>query len=115
MAEISPKKRVSKWTKLVRANDVPPSAAKFVAVGDMELAIFRLENPDRFVVTRNSCPHAGGNLAAGKIEGARVTCPWHQWQFDLDSGACTFNETVTLRSYDCKVVEGFVYAHLTGS
>jgi nitrite reductase/ring-hydroxylating ferredoxin subunit len=33
------------------------------------------------------CPHLGGPLFQGTLSGATVTCPWHQWRFDLRSGA----------------------------
>ena len=33
------------------------------------------------------CPHLGGPLFQGTLSGATVTCPWHQWRYDLRSGA----------------------------
>ena len=33
------------------------------------------------------CPHAGGPLAKGALNGNVVTCPWHGWQFDDDGSA----------------------------
>jgi len=33
------------------------------------------------------CPHLGGPLFQGTLQGATVTCPWHQWRYDLGSGA----------------------------
>jgi nitrite reductase/ring-hydroxylating ferredoxin subunit len=32
------------------------------------------------------CPHLEGPLFQGTLSGATVTCPWHQWRFDLRSG-----------------------------
>ncbi len=32
------------------------------------------------------CPHLEGPLFEGTLSGATVTCPWHQWRFDLRSG-----------------------------
>jgi nitrite reductase/ring-hydroxylating ferredoxin subunit len=100
------------WVRLVAVSECRTGCAKYVVAGEKELAVFRLAEPDRFIVTNNSCPHAGGNLAAGTIEGGQVTCPWHQWQFDLDSGTCTLSERVRLRQYECRVEDGFVYARL---
>lgn len=103
------------WTKLCAVADCPPDRAKFVAVNGHELAVFHLTDPDRFVVTQNSCPHAGGNLAAGDIDDATVTCPWHQWQFNLDSGVCALSPTVSLQRYECKIENGTVFAKLAQS
>jgi nitrite reductase/ring-hydroxylating ferredoxin subunit len=32
------------------------------------------------------CPHLEGPLFEGTLSGATVTCPWHQWRYDLRSG-----------------------------
>ena len=36
----------------------------------------------------NACPHQGGSLCDGMVEGDIVICPLHGWEFDLRSGAC---------------------------
>lgn len=100
------------WTRLLPVNDIPVGRARFVASGDHELAVFHLSDPDRFIVTQNSCPHAGGNLAAGEMNGACVTCPWHQWEFNLDTGRCTLSESVTLVRYECRIESGELYVRL---
>lgn len=100
------------WTKLISANEVEPGRGRFVRVGPHELAVFHLSDPDHFVVVQNACPHAGGNLSAGRIDDGIVTCPWHEWSFDLDRQRCTESKCVTLRGYECKVEEGILYARL---
>jgi UDP-MurNAc hydroxylase len=38
------------------------------------------------------CPHQGGDLSEGWIEGGCIVCPRHHWRFDLArGGACTTN------------------------
>ncbi|MBI5232275.1 MAG: Rieske (2Fe-2S) protein [Coriobacteriales bacterium] len=32
------------------------------------------------------CPHMGGPLPKGKLDGTVLTCPWHHSQFDLTDG-----------------------------
>ena len=34
----------------------------------------------------NKCPHLGGNLSMGHLDGTVVTCPRHASQFDLVDG-----------------------------
>lgn len=34
----------------------------------------------------NNCPHNGGPLAKGALDGQTVTCPWHAWRWDVTSG-----------------------------
>ena len=41
---------------------------------------------DKYYATENRCPHLGGDLATGSLEGTVVTCPRHGSQFDLRDG-----------------------------
>jgi 3-phenylpropionate/trans-cinnamate dioxygenase ferredoxin subunit len=41
---------------------------------------------DRYYAADGRCPHMGGVLAQGKLEGTVVTCPRHSSQFDLTDG-----------------------------
>jgi 3-phenylpropionate/trans-cinnamate dioxygenase ferredoxin subunit len=36
--------------------------------------------------TQNWCPHMGGNLSKGTLNGTVVTCPRHHSQFDVRDG-----------------------------
>ena len=41
---------------------------------------------DTYYAAENRCPHLGGKLAEGTLEGTVVTCPLHGSQFDLSDG-----------------------------
>lgn len=104
---------VGEWTRVVELSECRPGRGRYVAIGTHELAVFRLESdPDQVIVTKNSCPHAGGNLAAGALAGTVVTCPWHQWPFDLVSGKCTLSENVNLARFESRVEDGWVWVRL---
>jgi nitrite reductase/ring-hydroxylating ferredoxin subunit len=34
----------------------------------------------------NTCPHLGGSLGRGTLQGNSVICPLHHWTFDLGTG-----------------------------
>ena len=55
-----------------------------VEVDGHEILIARAD--DRFLVSDNRCPHMGGRLADGVLDGTVVTCPKHHSQFDLTDG-----------------------------
>ncbi len=40
----------------------------------------------KYYAIDNTCPHMGGNLSGGKLEGTVVTCPRHGSQFDVRDG-----------------------------
>ena len=41
---------------------------------------------DSYYVADSHCPHLGGNLWKGTLQGTVVTCPLHGSQFDLADG-----------------------------
>lgn len=58
----------------------------------------------QFRASSNTCPHADGPLGEGSLEGGLLTCPYHGWQFDLETGACPTNPSVTLDIYQVQLV-----------
>jgi nitrite reductase/ring-hydroxylating ferredoxin subunit len=84
----------------------------FVPYGSLKLAVFYLVSAERVVVMDDTCPHAEGSLSAGDVTGNVVTCPWHQWQFDLDTGACQDPPRAHVRVYPAEIRDGVVWADL---
>jgi len=58
---------------------------RVVEVGGQKIAIFNVGG--RYYAIENTCPHRGGPLAEGKIEGDEVICPWHGSRFNVQTGA----------------------------
>jgi nitrite reductase/ring-hydroxylating ferredoxin subunit len=50
------------------------------------------------------CPHAGGPLADGQLDGATIRCPMHGWSFDISSGDCHVNPEDRIRILGVRVV-----------
>jgi 3-phenylpropionate/trans-cinnamate dioxygenase ferredoxin component len=57
---------------------------KMVRVDGREILLARVG--DKYYSADNRCPHMGGNLSQGRLEGTLVTCPKHHSQFDLADG-----------------------------
>ena len=49
------------------------------------------------------CPHAGGPLGQGNLDGNLLICPWHGWEYDCRTGANGYDESVKLAKYPVKV------------
>jgi nitrite reductase/ring-hydroxylating ferredoxin subunit len=49
------------------------------------------------------CPHAGGPLGQGNLDGDHLICPWHAWEYDCRTGVNDFDDTVRLASFPVKV------------
>ncbi|WP_178114772.1 Rieske (2Fe-2S) protein [Pseudomonas saliphila] len=70
-------------------------------VGDQAVAVFLVD--DDIIATEGICPHATGPLHEGEVEGRVLTCPWHGWSFDLDSGVCVDDPCLHLKRFPVQV------------
>ena len=89
------------FVKAANISDILPGQAKTVDLQGHKIALFNVGGT--FYATENPCLHRGGPLGQGHLEGARVTCPWHGWQFDVTTGACELNPEEHLATYPVKV------------
>ena len=64
-----------------RISEVPPGSALLVG----KVAVFNVAGS--FCATQGKCTHRLGPLNEGKLDGSRVTCPWHGAQFNVCTGA----------------------------
>ncbi len=81
-----------------------------IIIGGRAIAVAHTE--DGYRACTNTCPHAEGPLSEGELSGGVLTCPYHGWEFDLTSGACLTNETVTLPTFAVQVVGDAVCVRL---
>ncbi|MCW1432322.1 Rieske (2Fe-2S) protein [Novosphingobium sp. JCM 18896] len=72
-----------------------------VDAGDTEVALFLCRG--QVVATQGQCPHAGGPLHEGEVEGTVLTCPWHGWSFDLTTGGCEEDDSMHLARYPVRI------------
>lgn len=98
------------FEKVAREADLHAGGARAVQVGGRAVALFRLG--DSFYATDNDCLHLGGPLAEGSLEGTLVTCPWHDWRFDVTTGACLQSSWLFLKRFEVKVEDGEIYVSL---
>ncbi len=69
--------------------------------GGHEIALFICKG--KVVATQGQCPHAEGPLNEGEVDGVILTCPWHGWSFDLETGQCSEDEDIVLRRYPARI------------
>lgn len=67
-----------------RAADVPMLEGRAVTVRGRRIAVFRTR--EGFHALAGVCPHRGGPLADGIVADSCVSCPLHNWRFDLRTG-----------------------------
>ncbi len=95
-------------------HDVTPTSA--VADGDVlrldcdGRGLFVYRNKRSYQVYDSRCPHQSTNIPELALQGNTLTCPKHQWQFDIKSGECIKKGNSPLRKIESRVVKGKVQA-----
>lgn len=84
-------------------------SAEVVADGRI-FAVFNVAGT--FHVLDGICPHAGGPLGKGMLRGSVVTCPWHGWQFNVETGQHCLNQRLCQKRYEARVEDGRVVAEI---
>jgi 3-phenylpropionate/trans-cinnamate dioxygenase ferredoxin subunit len=75
---------MSEFTEVASTKEIGDGTMKRVQEGGRDLLIARVG--DQYYAAENRCPHMGGDLSQGTLEGTIVTCPSHHSQFDLTDG-----------------------------
>ncbi len=91
------------FVKLATLDEIPPGRAKEVEHDGRIYALFRLDGSETVRAIDGICPHQGGPLADGPLDGTCVTCPWHGWSFDIVSGASPIHRKIQQPVYEVKI------------
>lgn len=93
--------------RVASESEIPAGSAKEVEFDGRVVALFNVGG--RIHAIDGICPHQGGPLAEGELDGCVVTCPWHGWQFDVASGENVYDKSLRQDSYEVKVEGGEVF------
>ncbi len=75
------------WHEVAKLEDIAPGGMKYVRAGEDDREICLCEyDGDIYAVSRR-CGHENAPLDQGSLEGWIITCPLHNGQFDIRSGA----------------------------
>lgn len=112
------------------AAGLEPGAKRIVGTDRGEIGVFNVDG-DYYAIP-NTCAHQGGPLCEGTVHddvtgehtgiGERVEeqftdekvikCPWHGWEYYLDSGELAGDDQVSLPTYEVVVEDGDVFVEL---
>ncbi|MEM1070987.1 MAG: Rieske 2Fe-2S domain-containing protein [Planctomycetota bacterium] len=99
-----PEPAEANWTTVAQSEEVTQESPKEVIVGEYILAIFR--DQGRLFALDGMCAHQGGPLAEGAVANGCVTCPWHGWQYELETGIQTINRQPLQRTFEVREQDG---------
>lgn len=92
--------------------DIPAQGARLVKTAQGCVAVFRTAD-DRVFALEDRCPHKGGPLSEGIVHGTSVTCPLHNWVFDMNTGQAQGADSGAVATYAIEVRAGRILLDAT--
>lgn len=101
------------------AEDLPPGERTIVEAEGLSIGVFNVDG--EFYALNNVCPHQLAPLCEGPVtgevtapdvgeyemtrQGEIVRCPWHGWEFDIETGESAFNPHLRTRTFEVELEE----------
>lgn len=101
---------MSDWYRIATLDQCPPGSATQWVAGDHIVALFNVDGT--LYALDGMCPHQGGPLGAGKLEGDIITCPWHGWKFQVRTGQHVANPLLCHARWEVRVEDGEVMVRM---
>ena len=106
------------WTTVCEIDALLPDVGVRALVGDAQVAVFRLSQPDGVYAIDAFDPFSDAPVLSrgivGDVQGQLVVAsPIYKQHFNLRTGQCLEDETVAVPIYPVRVVEGHVQVRRT--
>jgi NAD(P)H-dependent nitrite reductase small subunit len=95
------------FKKVASVNELTADEGIEINVDGESIALFFHNN--NYYAIENTCPHKEGPLCEGDVASGTVACPFHEWKFDLTTGACITKPSFCVQSYEVKVQDGQIF------
>ncbi|MEG4234093.1 Rieske (2Fe-2S) protein [Microcoleus sp. Pol11C3] len=98
------------WVEVTPLNQVPEWGVLKVKVDETSVIL----NRQGMNVTcyRNACTHLEYPIDMGKVSSGIITCPFHKYQYKLDTGKCLNALGDSLESYPVKIEGDHVFVEI---
>ena len=98
--------------KVCSEKDVPIGSIRQFEPNHRAVAIANING--KLYAINGHCPHMGGPLGEGELNGKTVTCPWHAAEFDVTTGkVLSPPATKDALCYAVKIENGDVFVDIT--
>jgi nitrite reductase (NADH) small subunit len=102
---------MANFIKLTTESELPPAdEAKEFPCGARTICVANVNGVYRTM--DNLCPHRGGPLGQGMVEGSKVVCPWHGWAWDTRTGQAAQDPGIKVAVYPLKIEGGDVLVEI---
>ncbi|HBA60829.1 MAG TPA: tRNA-(guanine-N1)-methyltransferase [Elusimicrobia bacterium] len=76
------------------------------------LPVLLIKKNGALFALENRCPHLGCPLTLGSLDGDVLTCPCHDWRFDIRSGRFLDAPELGLKIYRTRIAEGKIFVEV---
>src|SRR5499425_1055436 len=97
------------FVEVCRADRIPEKRATTISLSGEREAIFKHDG--KISAVSNVCQHQNGPLGEGKIVSGCITCPWHGYQYQPDTGASPPPFVEKVPTFNVRVQNGRVFVH----
>lgn len=100
------------WALVTKVAELPAEGQLIEAfAGDQAVVLARIDG--EVYAVDSVCPHAGGPLGEGELDGPRLTCPWHGWAYDVTTGTCGVDDQTRVDTFAVRIDGDDVYVSAT--
>jgi nitrite reductase/ring-hydroxylating ferredoxin subunit len=97
------------WRDVMAVVDIVDGQVKRVETSTRTVFVYR--ESETYKVYDSHCPHQVTNIPHLALEGQTLTCPKHQWQFDIRTGACIKKGKHPLKIFESQIENGRLMAY----
>jgi nitrite reductase/ring-hydroxylating ferredoxin subunit/DMSO/TMAO reductase YedYZ heme-binding membrane subunit len=101
--------REAEFVDACAVDEIRESRARIVCLSGERVAIFKYDG--KISAVSNVCQHQNGPLGEGKIVDGCITCPWHGYQYNPDTGASPPPFVEKVPTFNVRVKRGRVLVH----
>ena len=98
------------WHFAVKVSELEKGSGRSLEIAGQKIGLFNVDG--KFYALADACIHRGGPLGDGHLEGSKVTCPWHAWDFDVKTGDCVTMPGSKQKSFKVKTEKDGIYVEL---
>jgi toluene monooxygenase system ferredoxin subunit len=99
-----------RWRQAIQAYDLLEGEMTAVTVDGEQVLLVNIDGT--FRAYSNACPHQASPLNDGVLEGEKLTCARHLWEFNALTGIGINPALARLKGYGCEARDGTVYVDL---
>lgn len=121
---------MSERVRVADESEFGPGERAVVDANGVPVAVFNVDG--EYYAVQNTCLHQYGPICKGLVQGAleatweepgerveeyfsdrpAVACPWHGWEYDLETGVHLGDDDLALATFDVVVEDGSVFLEL---